>query len=139
MPSRNYFEVMGHVARDAELRAVGDTSVLKFSVGVSRGKKKNGEDAGTDWIPCEMWGRSAELHEEWGVRKGDLVLCCGKLRTNYDKEKDKNYYSLVIAPFGFENLEGWRRHKNEKQGIAEDNDYTIDLGGGSSGEDDIPF
>lgn len=57
MSSPNFLLIEGYITRNAELRHVGnnDNSVLSFSIGVSKGRDKDGESLGSSYFDCEFW------------------------------------------------------------------------------------
>ena len=112
MRGLNSFTGSGFVARDAESFVLNDRQGLRFTIAISRGKKKDGTEGATDWIPCTLWGKSAELWAEWGISKGDRVLVSGRLGTNYNKEKDKNYFGINVDYF--ENLTSAEQRRKER-------------------------
>lgn len=86
----NIVILRGNLARDPELRVVGDkrTSVVNFTLAVSKEfTKANGEqDKVTSFIQCEAWDSGAESISS-SLKKGDLVMIEGSLR-NDSWEKD---------------------------------------------------
>lgn len=93
----NIVMLRGNLARDPELRTVGDkqTSVVNFTVAVSREFiKANGEqDKITSFIQCEAWDSGAEAIGS-SFKKGDLVMVEGSLR-NDSWEKDGHKHSTM--------------------------------------------
>ena len=93
----NIVMLRGNLARDPELRTVGDkqTSVVNFTVAVSREfVKANGEqDKITSFIQCEAWDSGAEAIGS-SFKKGDLVMVEGSLR-NDSWEKDGVKHSTL--------------------------------------------
>lgn len=93
----NIVMLRGNLARDPELRTVGDkqTSVVNFTVAVSREfVKANGEqDKITSFIQCEAWDSGAEAIGS-SFKKGDLVMVEGSLR-NDSWEKDGHKHSTM--------------------------------------------
>lgn len=95
----------GNLARDPELRTVGDkqVSVVNFTVAVSREfTKANGSsDKITSFIQCEAWDSGAETIAST-FKKGDLVMVEGSLR-NDSWEKDgvkHNTLKVRVNNFG---------------------------------------
>jgi len=93
----NVVMLRGNLARDPELRIVGDkgTAVVNFTVAVSREFiKANGEqDKITSFIQCEAWDSGAEAIGS-SFKKGDLVMVEGSLR-NDSWEKDGIKHSTL--------------------------------------------
>lgn len=86
------FIVCGYVARDSELKTVGEkhSSLCRWSV--KAGEKANGEDKEAIWVSCQAWHDKARSAA--AIKKGDTVLCVGRIEKNtgtYGKE----YKNLV--------------------------------------------
>ena len=86
------FIVCGYVARDSELKTVGEkhSSLCRWSV--KAGEMKNGENKKDIWIKCQAWhdiARSAAA-----IKKGDTVLCVGRLEKSTGTD-GKEYKNLV--------------------------------------------
>lgn len=87
------FIVCGYVARDAELRTVGEknSSLCRWSVKVGEEVKPDGKKE-AKWTSCQAWhdiARSASV-----IRKGDTVLCVGRIEKNTGTD-GKEYKNLV--------------------------------------------
>lgn len=93
----NIVILRGNLARDPELRTVGEkqVSVVNFTVATSREfTKANGtQDKITSFIQCEAWDSGAETIAST-LKKGDLVMVEGSLR-NDSWEKDGVKHSTL--------------------------------------------
>lgn len=93
----NIVLLRGNLARDPELRTVGEkqVSVVNFTVATSREfTKANGtQDKITSFIQCEAWDSGAETISST-LKKGDLVMVEGSLR-NDSWEKDGVKHSTL--------------------------------------------
>lgn len=93
----NIVMLRGNLARDPELRKVGDkqTSVVNFTVATSREftKADGTQDKITSFIQCEAWDSGAETIAS-SLSKGDLVMIEGSLR-NDSWEKDGVKHSTL--------------------------------------------
>lgn len=93
----NLVILRGNLARDPELRTVGENnvSVVNFTVAVSREfTKANGtQDKITTFVQCEAWDSGAESIAS-SLRKGDLVMIEGSLR-NDSWEKDGHKHNTL--------------------------------------------
>lgn len=123
----------GGLGKDAELSFLPGSgkALLKFSVGVSRGYKK--ED-GTDWLNCTMFGERAEKITQYLV-KGTKVLAEGTLRINkYDAKDGTTKYSTDILINNIEFIGGKKEENQEPAHESyQENEITpID-------DSDIPF
>lgn len=93
----NIVMLRGNLARDPELRKVGDkqTAVVNFTVATSREftKADGTQDKITSFIQCEAWDSGAETIAS-SLKKGDLVMIEGSLR-NDSWEKDGVKHSTL--------------------------------------------
>lgn len=98
--SFNYNQVtlVGRLARDPEQKLFMDNfSKLKLVVAVSRPRRKDQQEAETDFIPVILWGIPATIGFRL-LKKGSPVLVWGRLQIrSYDKESEKVWLTEVIA------------------------------------------
>ena len=95
----NVVTLIGRLTSDPEVRYISDTqtAVARFSVAISRGKDKDGNDKGTDFPNVVVFGKQAENCERY-LSKGKLVGIEGRLQTgSYEKDGRKVYTTDVIA------------------------------------------
>lgn len=90
----------GRLTRDPEVRySQGDnaTVVGRYTLAVERRYKKDGEPT-ADFIPCVVFGRSAEFTEKY-FRQGIRVSISGHIQTGSYTNKDgvKVYTTVVIV------------------------------------------
>lgn len=101
----NTVSMVGNLATDVTLRKVvvanGDdrreTSTASFLLAVSR-PRRNGEDAGADFIRVEAWGKLGESAARY-LAKGRRVAVVGRLRSNRFQAQDgtTRYDLRVVA------------------------------------------
>ena len=92
--------LVGRLTRDPEVRySQGDhaTAVVRYTVAVDRRFKRDGEPT-ADFIPCVVFGRSAEFAEKY-FRQGMRVSISGRIQTGSYTNKDgvKVYTTEVIV------------------------------------------
>ena len=92
--------LVGRLTRDPEVRySQGDhaTAVARYTVAVDRRFKRDGEPT-ADFIPCVVFGRSAEFAEKY-FRQGLRVSISGRIQTGSYTNKDgvKVYTTEVIV------------------------------------------
>ena len=107
------FMICGFVARDAEQKTTQNGKVMTvWSVAV--GKKGQGDQEQTIWTNCKAWGReppqagasqcsrAAKAGDVAAtIRKGDTVLCIGRLETNdYNGKTYKNLVCEYVSIMG---------------------------------------
>ena len=81
--------LMGRLTRDPEVRySQGDsaTAVARYTVAVDRRFKRDGEPT-ADFIPCVVFGRSAEFAEKY-FRQGMRISVSGRIQTGSYTNKD---------------------------------------------------
>lgn len=93
----NLVILRGNLARDPELRVVGEkrTAVVNFTVATSREftRADGTQDKVTSFITCEAWDSGAVAVSNT-LKKGDLVMVEGSLR-NDSWEKDGVKHSTM--------------------------------------------
>lgn len=93
----NLVILRGNLARDPELRVVGEkrTAVVNFTVATSREftRADGTQDKVTSFITCEAWDTGAVAVSNT-LKKGDLVMVEGSLR-NDSWEKDGVKHSTM--------------------------------------------
>lgn len=86
----NNITIVGRLTRDPETRTNNNgNSQTRFTVAVDRGKKKGGEDLGTDFIPVSFWGKQGEVIQQY-FKKGSAIAVIGALRIENYTDKDGN-------------------------------------------------
>lgn len=96
----NKVVLVGRLTRDPEVRySQGEsaTAVGRYTVAVDRRFKRENE-ATADFIPCKVFGRSAEFAEKY-FRQGMRVSISGRIQTGSYTNKDgvKVYTTEVIV------------------------------------------
>lgn len=92
--------LVGRLTRDPEVRySQGDnaTAVARYTVAVDRRFKRDNEPS-ADFIPCVVFGRSAEFAEKY-FRQGMRVSVSGRIQTGSytNKEGVKVYTTEIIV------------------------------------------
>ena len=92
--------LVGRLTRDPEVRySQGDnaTAVARYTVAVDRRFKRDGEPT-ADFIPCVVFGRSAEFAEKY-FRQGMRVSISGRIQTGSYTNRDgvKVYTTEVVV------------------------------------------
>ena len=81
--------LMGRLTRDPEVRyTTGENSLViaRYTLAVDRKIRKDG-DATADFIPCVVFGRSAEFVEKY-FRKGLKITIAGRIQTGSYTNRD---------------------------------------------------
>ena len=92
--------LVGRLTRDPEVRysrGENATAVARYTVAVDRRFKRDNEP-GADFIPCVVFGRSAEFAEKY-FRQGMRISVSGRIQTGSYTNKDgvKVYTTEVIV------------------------------------------
>ncbi len=142
MPNYCRVVLIGHMTRDAEVKAVGDTSVAGFSIAYNRKwKSKGGEKKEkVAFIDCKAWGLTGDNIAKW-VKKGDPILVEGILdQENWEAKDGGKRSRLIVQVDRFEFMGG-----KKSGGGGDDTDARAvaaargDSGPPASNEDECPF
>ena len=98
--SVNRVILIGHVGRQADIRAVGDTKVASFTLATTeryKGKDGNVREE-TEWHNIAVWGKLADVVEKY-VDKGTQLYVEGIIKTEKytDAQGVEKYAVKVIA------------------------------------------
>lgn len=131
----NKVSITGRLVADVELKVVGEkgTFLGQFTLAVDKGF---GDNKKTAFVPCKVWGKSAESLSKY-TKKGSKIAVCGSIEQENWEDKDGNKRSkLVIIADMYEGIEFLDSPKSEGQatnaGSFDDDVTPVDDG-------DIPF
>jgi len=129
--------LMGRLGRDPETRAVGSTTVTKFSLATSEQyKDKNGEkQESTQWHNVVFWGASGENLAKF-FKAGDGIFVEGSV--TYSKAKPKDSDKEIT----YTDIKGhrWEFTPGKKAGEgATSTKAHHDAQPSAHGYDDLPF
>ncbi|WP_240424458.1 single-stranded DNA-binding protein [Lactococcus allomyrinae] len=100
----NNTQLIGRTTKVIELQtSPAGKSYARFTIAVNRRFKNANGEREADFIPCIIFGQSAEIFSKY-VQKGDLVGIDGELRTsNYtDKDGNKRFnMEVIVTAFDF--------------------------------------
>lgn len=120
--------IVGRLGKDPEVRYTSSgQAVANFSVATDESYKKDGEtQKKTEWHNIVMWGKLAEVAEQY-LKKGQLVYLEGKLQTRQweNKQDGTTRYTTEIVVFTLKMLGG----KPEGQTKAAPNGYKTAAAG----------
>jgi len=89
----NVYNFTGRLARDAETRFTqGGLAICSFSVAVDYGY---GDNKGTNWLRCSLFGKRAEGQLPKYLVKGKQVAISGELRIREYDDKEGNKRTSV--------------------------------------------
>ncbi len=153
----NKVVLVGRLTRDPEVRySQGETAtaVARYTIAVDRRFKRENEPT-ADFIPCKIFGRSAEFAEKY-FRQGMRVAISGRIQTGSYTNKDgvKVYTTEVIVEdqeFAESKAEYEANHGSYQQNSYQQNSYqqpapspAADVGDGFMNipdgiEEELPF
>jgi single-strand DNA-binding protein len=84
MPNLAHITLIGHLGRDPDIKTVGQSQVVEFSVAYSQ-KSKDAEI--TTWFRCSYWGERAVKVAQY-LSKGKAVCVVGGLSEREYEAKD---------------------------------------------------
>ncbi|MBL1319613.1 MAG: single-stranded DNA-binding protein [Methylophaga sp.] len=89
----NQYSFTGRIGKDSETRFTqGGMAICSFSVAVDYGY---GENKGTNWLRCSLFGKRAEGKLPQYLVKGTQVAISGELRIREYDDKDGNKRTSV--------------------------------------------
>lgn len=118
----NNISLVGRLTKDVEIKTFGDKQVGKFTLAVNHPFKK-GE---TDFFNCDVWGKSAEILEQY-VKKGQQLAVEGSIHIT--KSDDKYFTNVSVRSFTFIGNKG-----DAVKTKSDDFDLSEDIS-----DDDLPF
>ena len=117
--------LMGRLTRDPEIRySQGEraTAVGRYTLAVDRTFKRDGEPT-ADFIPCVVFGRSAEFAERY-FRQGIKIAVSGRISTGSYVNKDGNrVYTTEVIVEDQEFAESKAASENSGYGAPAGNNY----------------
>jgi len=123
----NVYTFSARLARDCELRTTqGGMSICNFTVAVDFGY---GDNKGTNWIRCALWGKRAEGKLPQYLVKGTQVAISGELRINEYTDNDGNKRTSVGVNVSTLDLIGGRNESSEQSSRHQQNDSFPSQGG----------
>jgi single-strand DNA-binding protein len=138
MASVNKAILIGNLGKDPELRYTpSGQAVASFSIATTeKWKDKDGQlQERTDWHNIVVWGRQAEIANEY-LKKGRPVYIEGRIQTrSYDDKDGNRRYITEIVARRMQFLD--QRGAQEREIPSPQEAETPDSAGGE--EDDLPF
>ena len=119
----------------------GKSPLCNLNLAVSRARDKEGNRS-ADFIPCKIWGKGAEIINQY-VKKGQALLINGRIQTGkYEKEGQTHYTTdVVIENFEFVNTRNSATSAGANDGAEANNAASeggfMEIPDGI--EDEIPF
>lgn len=112
----NQVALVGRITKDLTLRehSSGRVSTM-FTLAINRTFKNSSGEAAADFVPCIVWGRTAEnLVRHCG--KGSLVGVSGSIQTrNYERDSQTKVYITEVNCAEIRFLSSKRQTNDEKK------------------------
>lgn len=127
--------LMGRLTRDPETRyTTGENpmAISRYTIAVDRRFTRNNNDGNNaDFIPCVVFGKSAEFTEKY-LKKGTKIAVTGRIQTGSytNKDGDKVYTTEVVVedqefaesknseqPSGGQNMPKKKQAPREEEGM----------------------
>lgn len=119
----NLVVLRGNLARDPELRVVGEkqTSVVNFTVATSREftRADGSQDKITSFIQCEAWDSGAEAIAN-SLKKGDPVMVEGSLRNDSWEKDGVKHSTLKVRVNSFGLIQKSNKNGSKQNSQTED-------------------
>ena len=119
--------LLGRVCQDLELKQTqSNKNYTRFSLAVNR----RGKDAGTDFISCLAWDKTAEVMQKH-LKKGSQIGIVGHIQTGqYDDKYAKRVYTtdVIVEEFYFADSKPTQQSENQESIISQpitDNDFPF--------------
>lgn len=137
----NKVVLVGRLTRDPEVRySQGDnaTVVGRYTLAVERRNKKDGEPT-ADFIPCVVFGRSAEFAEKY-FRQGMRISISGHIQTgSYTNKDGVKVYTTVVIVEEQEFAESKSESKNTSNPVEESSADDGFMNLTDEYDDELPF
>lgn len=142
MSDLNVCSFTGRLTRDPESRAVGEKTVVKFSIAVGRTYRKDGQPVEeTAFIDCEAWSPLADIIQAH-CGKGRQVAVSGRIKMDsWEKDGQKRTaLKLVVAELTMLARPADQAGGSSTQPApAAAPRVPAASSGGGRGEDEVPF
>ena len=134
----NLVVLKGRTTIDIELKySQNNIAMSSFSLAVKRKFAKAEDEIQTDFINCQIFGKTAETFSTY-VKKGNEVMIQGRIQTrNYDDKDGKKVYVTEVI---IENFEFCGSKKDNNDGEEPNvNQAELDVNVKDTSSDKLPF
>lgn len=139
----NKIIIAGRLTADPELRNTpSGKAVASFTVAVRRDYKNKSGEYDSDFINCQVWGKTAETVAKYFAKGSEIAAVGSYTNNNYtDKDGVKRYSSVITVKeivFGEKNKNTpAARGEEAAYALPENMDGFEEIAG--DGNDDLPF
>ena len=132
----NKTQLMGRLTRDPEVRYTQGEKPLciaRYTLAVDRRRgRSNNNENNTDFIPCVVFGRSAEFTEKY-LKKGMKIAVSGRIQTgSYTNDEGKKVFTVEVVVEDQEFAESKKENGSQQYGNQYGNQYGGAPQGGST-------
>ena len=93
----NAVHLTGRLTQDVTAREHGDTKIAQLRLAVPRGRDKNGQDRGADFVDVVCFGRQAQVCADY-LAKGRRIAVDGRLHHDeWESDNGRRQKLEVIA------------------------------------------
>ncbi len=132
--------LVGRITKEPELKSTEKgTSVLSFTVAITRKYKDANGDRVSDFINCVAFRQTAEFISSY-FKKGDLISVDGTIQTRtWDDNEGKRHYvtEVMVENAGF--IEGKKEEKPKEKEAETLPDLPAEFSAENVSDDDLPF
>ena len=133
----NKTQLMGRLTRDPEVRYTQGEKPLciaRYTLAVDRRRgRSNNNENNTDFIPCVVFGRSAEFTEKY-LKKGMKIAVSGRIQTgSYTNDEGKKVFTVEVVVEDQEFAESKKENGSQQYGNQYGNQYGGAPQGGYNG------
>lgn len=111
---QNVVALVGRLTKTPEIKTVGESKVVNFSLAVNRPFKNADGEREADFISCQAWNQQAEFIANY-LSKGQMVSVVGSIHTRtYEKEDQTIQYITEVNVSQIQSLEPKRLESEEE-------------------------
>ena len=119
----NHIVLIGRLVRDADLKILGNGSVLNFTIAVDRGYKDKDGNKQTDFIPVVSFNKDKIADY---MLKGKMVAISGSLQIDKYKDKEgKDRTTTKVNAREIKFLDSGKAEGKKPDFSAIDDDFTL--------------
>ena len=119
----NHIVLIGRLVRDADLKILGNGSVLNFTIAVDRGYKDKDGNKQTDFIPIVSFNKDKIADY---MLKGKMVAISGSLQIDKYKDKEgKDRTTTKVNAREIKFLDSGKAEGKKPDFSAIDDDFTL--------------
>lgn len=129
----NNVQLLGRLVKDPDVKYTQSGKVVAgFTLAVTRPFKAQDGKTETDFIPCQLWGKTAETLGNT-VKKGQRVLVNGRIQVRkYTDKTGATRYATEVICGNFEYIETKGQSQQQQDGFD-------DMGQQQPFDEEIPF